>query len=72
MTTFVFMAVTIAAWVFCIALALFDHAHHGGAPFEPIPKMSGALQKLAGVCLIGFGLKLAIGKCKRFNRKSNE
>jgi len=26
------------------------------------PKMSGALQKLAGVCLIGFGLKLAIGK----------
>jgi len=26
------------------------------------PSVSGFLQKIVGVCLIGFGLKLAIGK----------
>jgi threonine/homoserine/homoserine lactone efflux protein len=62
MTTFVFMAVTIAVlgFLYCFGVVLITHtmAEH----IRANPKMSGALQKLAGVCLIGFGLKLAIGK----------
>ena len=62
MTTFVFMAVTIAVlgFLYCFGVVLITHTM--AERIRSNPKMSGLLQKLAGVCLIGFGLKLAVGK----------
>ena len=62
MTTFVFMAVTIAVlgFLYCFGVVLITHTM--AERIRANPKMSGVLQKLAGVCLIGFGLKLAVGK----------
>ena len=62
MTTFVFMAVTIAVlgFLYCFGVVLITHTM--AERIRANPKMSAFLQKLAGVCLIGFGLKLAIGK----------
>ncbi len=62
MTTFVFMAVTIAVlgFLYCFGVVLITHTM--AERIRANPKMSGLLQKLAGVCLIGFGLKLAVGK----------
>jgi len=61
-TTFVFMAVTIAVlgFLYCFGVVLITHTM--AERIRANPKMSSFLQKLAGVCLIGFGLKLAIGK----------
>jgi threonine/homoserine/homoserine lactone efflux protein len=62
MTTFVFMALTIAVlgFIYCFGVVLITH--YMAERIRANPKMSGFLQKLAGMCLIGFGLKLAIGK----------
>jgi threonine/homoserine/homoserine lactone efflux protein len=62
MTTFVFMAATIAVlgFLYCFGVVLVTHTM--AERIRANPKMSGLLQKLAGVCLIGFGLKLAVGK----------
>ena len=62
MTTFVFMAVTIAVlgFLYCFGVVLITHTM--AERIRANPKMSAFLQKLAGVCLIGFGLKLAVGK----------
>jgi threonine/homoserine/homoserine lactone efflux protein len=62
MTTFVFMAVTIAVlgFLYCFGVVLITHTM--AERIRANPKMSAFLQKLAGVCLIGFGLKLAAGK----------
>jgi threonine/homoserine/homoserine lactone efflux protein len=62
MTTFVFMAVTIAVlgFLYCFGVVLITHTM--AERIRANPKVSGLLQKLAGVCLIGFGLKLAVGK----------
>jgi leucine efflux protein len=62
MTTFVFMALTIAVlgFMYCFGVVLITH--NMAERIRANPKMSGFLQKLAGICLIGFGLKLAIGK----------
>jgi threonine/homoserine/homoserine lactone efflux protein len=61
-TTFVFMAVTIAVlgFLYCFGVVLITHTM--AERIRANPKMSSFLQKLAGVCLIGFGLKLAVGK----------
>ncbi len=61
-TTFVFMAVTIAVlgFLYCFGVVLITH--NMAERIRANPKMSAFLQKLAGMCLIGFGLKLAIGK----------
>lgn len=61
-TTFVFMALTIAVlgFIYCFGVVLITH--YMAERIRANPKMSGYLQKLAGMCLIGFGLKLAIGK----------
>jgi threonine/homoserine/homoserine lactone efflux protein len=61
-TTFVFMALTIAVlgFIYCFGVVLITH--YMAERIRANPKMSGFLQKLAGMCLIGFGLKLAIGK----------
>ena len=60
--TFVFMAVTIAVlgFLYCFGVVLITHTM--AERIRANPKMSAFLQKLAGVCLIGFGLKLAAGK----------
>jgi threonine/homoserine/homoserine lactone efflux protein len=62
MTTFVFMAITIAVlgFLYCFGVVLITHTM--AERIRANPKMSAFLQKLAGVCLIGFGLKLAAGK----------
>ena len=62
MTTFVFMAITIAVlgFLYCFGVVLITHTM--AERIRANPKVSGLLQKLAGVCLIGFGLKLAVGK----------
>ena len=62
MTTFVFMAVTIAVlgFLYCFGVVLITHTM--AERIRANPTMSAFLQKLAGLCLIGFGLKLAIGK----------
>ena len=62
MTTFVFMAVTIAVlgFLYCFGVVLITHTM--AERIRANPTMSAFLQKLAGVCLIGFGLKLAVGK----------
>ena len=62
MTTFVFMAVTMAVlgFLYCFGVVLITHTM--AERIRANPKMSAFLQKLAGVCLIGFGLKLAAGK----------
>ena len=62
MTTFVFMAITIAVlgFLYCFGVVLITHTM--AERIRANPKVSGFLQKLAGVCLIGFGLKLAVGK----------
>ncbi len=61
-TTFVFMAVTIAVlgFLYCFGVVLITHTM--AERIRANPKMSAFLQKLAGMCLIGFGLKLAIGR----------
>jgi threonine/homoserine/homoserine lactone efflux protein len=62
MSTFVFMAVTIAVlgFLYCFGVVLITHTM--AERIRANPKMSAFLQKLAGLCLIGFGLKLAVGK----------
>jgi threonine/homoserine/homoserine lactone efflux protein len=62
MTTFVFMALTIAVlgFLYCFGVVLITHTM--AERIRANPKMSAFLQKLAGLCLIGFGLKLAVGK----------
>ena len=62
MTTFVFMDVTIAVlgFLYCFGVVLITHTM--AERIRANPKMSAFLQKLAGLCLIGFGLKLAVGK----------
>ena len=62
MITFSFMAVTIAVlgFVYCFGVVLITHTM--AERIRANPKVSGFLQKVAGLCLIGFGLKLALGK----------
>jgi leucine efflux protein len=56
------MAVTIAVlgFLYCFGVVLITHTM--AERIRANPKMSAFLQKLAGLCLIGFGLKLAVGK----------
>ncbi|MEN9721027.1 MAG: Leucine efflux protein, partial [Pseudomonadota bacterium] len=60
--TFVFMALTIAVlgFVYCFGMVLITH--HMAERLRANPKFSGFLQKVAGLFLIGFGIKLALGK----------
>ena len=60
--TFVVMAATIAVlgFTYCFGVVLITHfmAQH----IRSNPRFSGFLQKLAGLCLIGFGLKMVVAK----------
>ncbi len=60
--TFVFMAITIAClgFVYCFGVVLITH--NMAQRIRAHPKFSGLLQKVAGLFLIGFGIKLALGK----------
>jgi threonine/homoserine/homoserine lactone efflux protein len=60
--TFAVMALTIAVlgFVYCFGVVLITHTM--AERFRANPRLTGALQKLAGLCLIGFGFKMVIAK----------
>ena len=60
--TFGVMALTIAVlgFLYCFGVVLITH--HMAERIRSNPRFTGFLQKLAGVCLIGFGLKMALTK----------
>lgn len=60
--TFAVMALTIAALTFLYGLAATLLAHFLAARVRAHPRATASLQKLAGVFLVGFGVKLALGR----------
>lgn len=60
--TFSVMAVTIAVlgFVYCFGVVLITHFM--AERIRANPRFSGFLQKLAGLCLIGFGIKMVLSK----------
>lgn len=62
LVTFGAMAATIAALTFLYGLIVTLLTHHMAERLRANPRVSGGLEKLAGVFLIGFGIKLALSK----------
>ena len=62
LANFGFMAVTIATLTFAYGLTMVLLTYFLAARMRANPAISGALQKLAGVFLIGFGIKLAVSR----------
>lgn len=62
LVTFAFMAITIAALTFCYGLVVVLLAHYLAERIRASDRATSALNKTAGVLLIGFGLKLALSK----------
>ena len=60
--TFGVMAATIAALAFCYGLTVTLLTHYLAERMRANPRISQALEKLAGLFLIGFGVKLVISK----------
>jgi leucine efflux protein len=60
--TFAVMALTIAVLGFAYCFGVVLVTHFMAERVRANPKVSGGLQKLAGVCLIGFGLKMVFTK----------
>ncbi len=60
--TFAFMAATIAVLGFLYCLGVVLITHYMAERIRANVTLSGALQKLAGLFLIGFGVKLALSK----------
>ena len=60
--TFGVMAATIAALTFAYGLIVVLLTHHLAERLRANPKISSVLQKLAGLFLIGFGVKLALSR----------
>lgn len=60
--TYGFMAATIAALTFLYGLAATLLAYYCAERVRASPKISQALEKLAGVVLIGFGVKLVVSQ----------
>ena len=60
--TYGFMAATIAALTFLYGLAATLLAYYCAERVRASPKVSQALEKLAGVVLIGFGVKLVVSQ----------
>ncbi|MDM0111689.1 LysE family transporter [Variovorax sp. J22R133] len=58
--TFAVMALTVAALTFAYALTMVLLTHFLAERIRANPRISATLEKLAGVFLIGFGVKLAI------------
>ena len=62
LATFGVMALTVAILTFAYGLVATLLAHHLAERVRASTRLSGALQKLAGVFLIGFGVRLALTK----------
>jgi leucine efflux protein len=62
MTTFAVMAATIAVLTFLYGLSSVLITHFLAERIRSSPKVTGLLNKAAGVFLIGFGIKLAVSK----------
>ena len=62
MLTFGVMAATVAALTFLYGLVAVLLTHHLAERMRANPRIGRALEKVAGVFLIGFGIKLAISK----------
>jgi threonine/homoserine/homoserine lactone efflux protein len=62
LTTFGVMATTIAALTFVYGLCAVLLSYFLAARLRANPRISSALEKVAGVCLIGFGLKLVLSR----------
>ena len=62
LATFGFMALTIAVLTFAYALAVVLLTHFLAERMRANPAIAQALQKLAGLFLIGFGIKLAVSR----------
>jgi leucine efflux protein len=62
LTTFGVMAATIAALTFAYGLIVVLLTHRLAERLRASPKISSRLQKLAGLFLIGFGVKLALSR----------
>ena len=62
LATFGVMAATIAALTFAYGLVVVLLTHHLAERLRASPRVTGALQKLAGLFLIGFGLKLVASR----------
>jgi threonine/homoserine/homoserine lactone efflux protein len=62
LTTFAFMALTIAILTFLYGLTATLLTHFLAERMRANPRISGTLNKLAGVFLIAFGVKLAISR----------
>jgi leucine efflux protein len=62
MLTFGVMAATIAALTFAYGLIVVLLTHHLAERMRANPAISRVLEKLAGVFLLGFGIKLAVSK----------
>ena len=62
LVTFAFMAITIAMLTFCYGLVVVLLAHFLAERIRASDRATSALNKTAGVLLIGFGLKLALSK----------
>ena len=62
LATFAFMALSIAALTFCYGLIAVLLAHFLAERLRASPLISRGLQKLAGIFLIGFGIKLALSR----------
>ncbi|RZL89739.1 MAG: lysine transporter LysE [Variovorax sp.] len=62
LVTFGVMALTIAALTFAYGLAATVLTHFFAERLRANPRVSGALEKLAGVFLIAFGVKLAVSR----------
>lgn len=60
LATFGFMALTIATLTLAYCLTVVLLTHFLAEKIRANPKVSGALEKLAGVFLLGFGFKLAL------------
>jgi threonine/homoserine/homoserine lactone efflux protein len=56
------MAATIASLAFAYGLSVTLLTHFFAERLRASPRISGGLEKLAGVFLIGFGIKLALSK----------
>jgi leucine efflux protein len=62
MMTFGVMAVTVAVLTFLYGLGAVLLTHHLAARLKANPRIGRVLEKLAGACLIGFGVKLAVSR----------
>lgn len=62
LATFAFMAMSIAALTFAYGLVAVLLAHYLAERLRASPLISRSLEKLAGLFLIGFGIKLAVSR----------